>query len=240
MTYVETALSRLTSQFQNSEKLRAMVSAIIAPLDEIDSTITSLKTERWIDTAIGTQLDGCGAIVGESRFGRDDDLYRQAIRFRVFTNISNGTPNDLIKALTYLAGGWDKQYLEVYPATCILFTDSPDAPLNIQPQMQALAPAGVSDIQVMVSFVDKPFRFGGVSPTKTLHVNGKVLRVNGKRLKIFSSSLIEDDATLGGIAFPSLRVNNSRLRVNGKKLRLATDKQAIFDSGFVLTGVFND
>lgn len=123
MTHEELALTRLTSEFQNSEKVKGLLSAIVKPLDALKADYDAIKTERWIDTAIGKQLDGCGAIVLEPRSGRSDEEYRAAIKFRVFVNRSSGTPQDLIKALKYFIASDDVQYLESYPATAILFAD---------------------------------------------------------------------------------------------------------------------
>ena len=122
LDYAAVAVPRLTGQFEGSPKLRAIVAAIVSQLTTLENVADSLMSDRWIDTAIGTQLDGCGAIVGEARQGRGDDAYRVAIKFRVFVNISKGTPTDLIRGLKFLTDPTDCQYLEAYPATPLLFS----------------------------------------------------------------------------------------------------------------------
>ena len=72
--YETTAVPRLTGQFEGSPKLRAIVAAIVSQLTTLENVADSLMSDRWIDTAIGAQLDGCGYIVGEQRSGRDDDF----------------------------------------------------------------------------------------------------------------------------------------------------------------------
>ena len=111
LDYVSIALPRLTGQFANSPKLNAIMAAIVAPLTTLENDADSLNTNRWIDTAIGAQLDGCGYIVGEAREGRDDEAYREAIKYRVFVNVSNATPTDLIRGLKFLTKPTDCQYI---------------------------------------------------------------------------------------------------------------------------------
>jgi hypothetical protein len=77
----------------NIEKLLAV---IISPAQDIEDALQQLKTERWVDTAVGDQLDIIGRIVGQPREGRVDDDYRRFIRARIATNNSDGTFEDLI------------------------------------------------------------------------------------------------------------------------------------------------
>ncbi|MGL6014114.1 MAG: DUF2612 domain-containing protein, partial [Shewanella oncorhynchi] len=122
MDYAEKYLPKLTGQFQDSQKLKAMVKAIMDAFTELDASANELFIDRWIDTAYGKQLDGCGYIVGEERLGRDDETYREAIKFRVSINTAKSTPSDLIRAIKFLTKPIDCQYIESYPATAILFT----------------------------------------------------------------------------------------------------------------------
>ena len=148
LDYASIAVARLTGQFQNSPKLKALMAAIVGPLTTLETDADAVIADRWIDTAFGKQLDGCGAIVGEARQGRGDDAYRVAIKFRVFVNISKGTPTDLIRGLKFLTDPTDCQYLEAYPATSLLFTNGFFVDYKIQAAMQDLSPAGISAVPV--------------------------------------------------------------------------------------------
>lgn len=117
------AIARLTGQFANSPLLQQMLAAIVGPLTDLEDHCDDLTTDRWIDSAAGVQLDGCGYIVGVSRRGRNDDDYRAAIKYRVFVNVSTATPGDLLKGLQYLTKPTDMQYLEAHPATVLLWTN---------------------------------------------------------------------------------------------------------------------
>jgi hypothetical protein len=234
---VAIALSRLTNQFNESTKLRAMVEAMIAPLQIALEDSAALKSERWLDTAVGQQLDGLGYIVGESRQGRTDDEYRDAILFRVFVNTSNATPADMIQGLRTLTKPDDIQYIEQYPATAMLFTDGPNIPSNLQTVMQGLAPAAISDVPIMVSYSrPKPFRFSKTPNNGVLRVNtNSRLTANGFRISVTTAALQEDGPTFGGIAPSYMTVNGMRLRsivVNDR------NTQTVIESGYHLTGVY--
>ncbi|CAB4197967.1 Protein of unknown function DUF2612 [uncultured Caudovirales phage] len=241
MSLVSEALERATSQFQASPKVLALLESIVGPLDDVKTTTDEFKTERWIDTAIGSHLDGCGYIVGELRAGRDDESYRAAIRFRVFINVSEGTPSALIQGLQYLIDSDDKQYLEMYPATAILFADGPNVPVDIHTQMQDLAPAAISDVPVLVSYTELPFRFSKELPLGELFVNGKTsyLTANGSDIKVNNTSIVSTGPTFGGIAPAELTAGEQLIDVNGSILVInSVNHQTIIESGYHLTGVF--
>ena len=63
----EKGLLRLVHQFQDSPKLKGLISAFISQFNDIDTAQNDLLTLRWVDTAQGAQLDGVGEIVGLSR-----------------------------------------------------------------------------------------------------------------------------------------------------------------------------
>lgn len=240
MSLTTEALDRLAGQFQDKPKVRGMLEAIVGPLDAVLADIDALKNERWIDTAIGVQLDGCGEIVGEKRMGRDDDAYRAAIRFRVFVNISNGTPSDMQQALTFLVGGDDRQYLEVYPATVMLFSDGPNPPSDIYDQIQDIAPAAISDVPVMVSYTQKPFRFGKESLPGELFVNDQYLTANGSDLQVNTGQVTSSGSTLGGIVPSELTANGSLIELSDGSILVinSPNHDIVLDSGDHLTGVF--
>lgn len=56
-----------TEQFDGKPNLEALSKSLLAPASGIQSALKQLYTQRWIDTAVGAQLDGIGAIVGQPR-----------------------------------------------------------------------------------------------------------------------------------------------------------------------------
>lgn len=241
LDYAAVAVPRLTGQFENSPKLKALMAAIVGPLTTLESDGDALIAERWIDTAIGKQLDGCGHIVGESRQGRDDDdAYRVAIKFRVFVNISKGTPTDLIRGLKFLTNPTDCQYLEAYPATALLFTNGFFVDYKIQSAMQDLAPASICTVPVAVSFRDKPFRFAKEPIPGELFVNNGAdyLTAEGSDIQVSQGALVTGAATLGGVVPAELDVGIGYLDVGGPTLAVYNPNSLNTIGHYNLTGVF--
>lgn len=55
------------TQFQDSPRLESVVRGLYWGMNEAAKTASQLYMDRWLDTAIGKQLDGIGEIVGQSR-----------------------------------------------------------------------------------------------------------------------------------------------------------------------------
>jgi hypothetical protein len=236
------AVSRLTGQFESSEKLQAMVRAVVGPLSVAQDDAYSLLEDRWIDTAVGVQLDGCGEIVVEPRDGLDDDEYRRAIKYRVFVNTSGATPQDVQYALDYLTDPIDAQYIEQYPATVLLFTDGLQVDSGIADAMQDLLPAGVSDVSVAVSYGEQPFRFARfpapgelwVGDTETLDVDGSDLQVSALASDVIGGS------SLGGVvpAELALDAEDTYLAVDGGTLAIYARNSLTTLGDDHLTGIY--
>lgn len=90
------ALGKLAEQFKNKAKLAAFVAVFTKQMQAIEDAFWQLYTERWVDTAMGPQLDVIGRIVGQRRDNSvDDDEYRTRIKARVRCNRSSGTIRDI-------------------------------------------------------------------------------------------------------------------------------------------------
>lgn len=98
----------------NFEKL---IADYIQQVQDLEQVFFQLITLRTLDDSVGEQLDGIGSIVGEDRFGRNDDDYRLAVRGRIRLNLSEGTTEDIIAVVRSQIG--DKQVVvteDSYPA----------------------------------------------------------------------------------------------------------------------------
>lgn len=242
--YVTDTQGRLTSQFREKPRIQAFVGALVGGLADVDAVCDSLATGRWISTAEGVQLDGCGAIVGEIRAGRADEAYRNAIRFRVFANTSQGTPTFLIRGLKFLTAPDDSQYLQAKRKGVLLFTDGMNVDYTIHPIIQNISPAGILDIPVLVSFGETPFRFGSAPANADFFVNSggadEFLTVNGADLQV-TGQQVEDDgqSEMGGLAPPALDVDGSLLLINGALLAITVPSAMTPIGHDILTGVFD-
>lgn len=243
MDYAAIAAPRLTGQFGESPNLQGFVRAIVEPLSEVEVTFDALKSERWISTAIGAQLDGAGSIVGEERLGRSDSAYRDAIRFRVFINIAKGAPVNLIRGVRYLTAPTDAQYIEAYPATVLVFTNGLFVDSSIQTALQEITPAGVSTVPVMVSPGLPVFRFDSADSLTDFFINQgfgqEYLTVNGAILKVTGIvSVATGTSTFGGVVPAELDVGGFALDVEGSELVVYDPNSTIVFGREKLAGVF--
>jgi hypothetical protein len=113
------ALSLLLSQYESAAVMRGLVSAFMAPIQDIEDQVEKLLTERGVDTAIGAQLDVLGAIVGEPRKSRTDELYRPWVKARVLVNRSGGEIDTALRITRMIVGRVREyviEYVPLYPA----------------------------------------------------------------------------------------------------------------------------
>ena len=69
------AESRLATQYRDSLKLIAYIKALLYEADTLESVLRDLLEKRWIDTAVGVNLDILGSIVGQTRELIDAEIF---------------------------------------------------------------------------------------------------------------------------------------------------------------------
>jgi hypothetical protein len=215
MDYSSVARVRLAGRINQKPLVEAVATSLPKQLTIVEATLDQLKNERSIDTAIGVQLDRVGEIVGEPRNGRDDETYRQYIKFRVFVNVSKGRPHDVSYATRFITQGDDIQYQEFFPAQVVMFSDGYAANQDTPSLLQDVSPAAVFDIPLVVSFGETPFR------TSTVNMN------------------IDNDSELAGIqlgVFVTLR-NKRLMTLSGKRIRIKQNYRT-YTSDTRLNGVY--
>lgn len=107
--HVQRAIALLAGQFQQSlldgeySRFQRLIRAFVTSIQEVDDVDQTLKFDHSIDTSVGVQLDGLGQILGLSRLpDESDDDYREKLKFQIFINQSNGTPEEAIAVLKFL------------------------------------------------------------------------------------------------------------------------------------------
>jgi hypothetical protein len=113
--HVDEAIDNLISLFKTKPNFRALITALVNQIQDLENAGFELLLERGLETAIGTQLDGVGSILNVLREGRSDDIYRIAIKARILLNSNNGSPEEIIDVL-YLVSNIDIDFTEYYPA----------------------------------------------------------------------------------------------------------------------------
>lgn len=65
--YGQQMIDRLLMQFSDSPNLHGLLNAVGDELNLLHQVFNDLRNKRWINTAEGAQLDGCGEIVQQDR-----------------------------------------------------------------------------------------------------------------------------------------------------------------------------
>ena len=119
-THADEALDLLLEQFKNKTNVESLVEAFIAPVQELEGVVFDVLEGRWIDNAVGAQLDGIGEIVGLDRgaLSADSD-YRIRLKTRIRLNYASGIYEDIYDVLNLMLGDVDNpwRYEEHYPAS---------------------------------------------------------------------------------------------------------------------------
>jgi hypothetical protein len=98
LNVAQEAVDRLVQQYK-TPNTQALIRALCAPAQDLEDALIQVYVGRWINTAVGAQLDVLGKIVGQPRGGFADDFYRLTIQVRVLINRSSGGPEELYTIL---------------------------------------------------------------------------------------------------------------------------------------------
>ena len=137
------AQARLVDQFRNSVRVQALIGALVAPVQDLELVLVQLQQERALGTAIGTQLDTLGAIVGQQREGRDDETYRLWIAARALVNRSNGHIDELLEIAALVASEATRGYDETIGSYTLTLLGLLADPVQIYQILLRAKPAGV-------------------------------------------------------------------------------------------------
>lgn len=157
--HVRAALLRLLAQEQTKDRIRKLVQIPTARIQTLEDEVWNIWEGLDLETAEGIFLDRIGEIVGESRQGRPDDIYRLWVRARARANRSAGTVPDMLGILELI----------LPPGTAVSYLDMPynlrnaeaqfmiygevDYPEQVRAILRSIVPAGV---QLDVGFVTFP------------------------------------------------------------------------------------
>lgn len=230
------AISRLVTKLQKRDIQQYLIAQTIW-YDSIIDVINKLNVNCSIDDAVGIQLDHVGDWVCEYREGRGDEEYREAIRYRIFVNTSEGLESDINKAVTMLTRPDNQYYWESGLFSYMTWSDGLP-PQKMDELLRDISVAGSGEHCHF--YAANPLFLSGVTKSPFLSVNNKRLKVAGNnKLRISDGGFYESGARLSGVSTPKLSCVGKTLRVNGKRIRLNTPiNQAIIDSGFRLAGAY--
>lgn len=187
--YFERAVALLASQFQLTNpngaltNLQKLLAGILTEAQQLNTQEQALQTQRYLNTAVGAQLDGLGQILGLARVpGQTDASYREDLQFQIFFNQSNGTPEEMITIIAFLTDASRVFYSEIYPAAYQLTTNGLTFPINpsdLFNLMQNVSPAGVAFVALIATYNTNPFSFSTDPIFEQFYVNTDLIDPNG-------------------------------------------------------------
>lgn len=85
-------VSRLLDEFRTKPRIVAMLRALIgAGVQDLHDTAYRMLVSRWIDSALGAQLDRLGWVLAMPRSGWPDETYRRILRVQILVLRSDGS-----------------------------------------------------------------------------------------------------------------------------------------------------
>jgi hypothetical protein len=94
--HLSQAAARLLSQFQQRPLLGKVIGAIGNEVQRFEDASDPLQTACLLANAVGAQLDGIGAVVGQKRNAMPDSLYKLFILGRIASNSSKATQGSIL------------------------------------------------------------------------------------------------------------------------------------------------
>jgi hypothetical protein len=179
------ALALLVSQFRGQKpngqltNLQKLIKVIVTPMQFLEDTKWALKTERWLSTSIGAQLDELGVILGLPRkINESDEDYRERLQFQIFINTTSGTPEEVMAVLAFLTQATHTNYHDIGIAAFQLETNGlkfPNPPNELNDGIFQVSPAGVNYAPIVATYnVPISFELGGDITDQMLVVNANV------------------------------------------------------------------
>lgn len=120
--YEEIALGRLRQQYKDLPNVEGIISSFTDQAQKLEDAIQPFFDRLNIDISEGLQLNLIGEIVGQPRNGQTDDNYRVFLKGKIATNVSEGTPEELISIYAILSQSTLVFSQEIFPASFSLMS----------------------------------------------------------------------------------------------------------------------
>lgn len=113
-SFCDSGLALLLKQYADSPLLQALICLMLDRVQEVDDASAQIPALVLdVNLAEGAHLDLLGRIVGETRNGESDAIYRRGILARVLINRSQGRIGDLISIVRVYAGLGDTDTVDI-------------------------------------------------------------------------------------------------------------------------------
>ncbi len=204
------AKNRLVWQYKTKPRLENLLKAITGPeIQLLEDTFFDLLSRLDIEASEGQQLDNLGTIVGQSREGLSDTVYRIFIKAKIGQNVSESDMARVIDIWKLMTQANVVQAIEAFPAEVDLYTDielADELKTIAFDLIQKVVGAGISVGFAAVYYPDGPFGFEDSTP-ETKGFGGALSQ--GFSTSISSFKLIDS-----GASFQSDGVDNTMIVYN--------------------------
>lgn len=162
--HVQQALARLITQYRGKPNIIGLITAFVQQLQIIENSLSDMNILRYINDAVGQQLDNIGKIVGLPRPpGLSDSAYRLELLGQIKINISQGQPEQIIQVFLLFTMADQVRLFEEYPAEVLVESsyNPPDQDTlnSILRILGQTAPAGVRINGLVVYDDTSPFSY---------------------------------------------------------------------------------
>lgn len=115
-------VARFLDIFKDKVKFAALLKTYLRQIQDLEDATHEVILERFLDNAVGVQLDIIGKLVGRPRGSQVADTdYKQALAVQIRINRSSGTPEDVLDVLRLSVPAGDVITLrELFPARLLL------------------------------------------------------------------------------------------------------------------------
>lgn len=103
--HADQAIARLPLELRQPNR-EAILRARAGQWQVLEVALWDSLVGRYLSVSRDVRLDWWGKLVGESREGLSDDAYRRFIGARILARHSDGTPDYLLRVLTFATGAY--------------------------------------------------------------------------------------------------------------------------------------
>jgi hypothetical protein len=118
--HVTDGLEDLISQYHDSEVLRAYLTTLLQPLQDLEDVVFEIRDALTIDTATGDLLDKFASLVGLENLTGTDAFKRARIKAQILVITSNANSNDFLNVILLLNPDAEPTIEGSYPAQAVL------------------------------------------------------------------------------------------------------------------------
>jgi hypothetical protein len=118
-THDAEARALLLAQYKGLPGIQGILDTYVGDVQDLENALWSLGTSMDIFSSTGVQLDMWGNILNQPRNGLSDTPYQGVLLAKIAQNVSQGTPEDVIRVYKLLMNASYVEYIETpdgYPA----------------------------------------------------------------------------------------------------------------------------